>query len=59
MDEKGKKTLASLASGLLFLFADPKFYSHLASGYQHPCCKVFLRLRNGFAENLFMRACFL
>jgi hypothetical protein len=29
--ERGKKTLASLASGFIFLLANPEFYSHLAS----------------------------
>jgi hypothetical protein len=35
VSEKGKK-LARLASGFVFLLANPKFYSHLASGYPHP-----------------------
>jgi hypothetical protein len=33
----GKKTLARLESGFVFLLANPEFYSHLASGYPHPC----------------------
>jgi hypothetical protein len=28
---KGKKTLARLVSGFVFLLANPEFYSHLAS----------------------------
>jgi hypothetical protein len=36
---KGKyegKQVARLANGLVFLLANPEFYSHLASGYLHP-----------------------
>jgi hypothetical protein len=32
---RGKK-LARLASGFVFLLANPEFYSHLASGYPQP-----------------------
>jgi hypothetical protein len=28
-----------LASGFVFLLANPEFYSHLASGYPHPCSR--------------------
>jgi hypothetical protein len=31
-----KKTLAKLASKFKKLLANPKFHSHLASGYSHP-----------------------
>jgi hypothetical protein len=33
---RGEKSLARLASGFVFLLANPEFYSHLASGYPHP-----------------------
>jgi hypothetical protein len=33
---RGKKFLARLASGFVFLLAKSEFYSHLASGYPHP-----------------------
>jgi hypothetical protein len=31
VSERGKKTLTRLASGFVFLLANPEFYSHLAS----------------------------
>jgi uncharacterized ion transporter superfamily protein YfcC len=34
--EEEKKNLARLASGFVFLLANPEFYSQLASGYPHP-----------------------
>jgi hypothetical protein len=38
-----EKTLARLASGFVYLLANPEFHSHLASGYPHPwylCCFI-------------------
>jgi hypothetical protein len=32
-----KKNLARLVCGFTVLLANPEFYSHLASGYSHPC----------------------
>jgi hypothetical protein len=34
---RGEKTIARLTSGFVILLANPEFYSHLASGYPHPC----------------------
>jgi hypothetical protein len=34
-----EKNLARLASGFVFLLANPEFYS-LASGYPHPCIRL-------------------
>jgi hypothetical protein len=38
----GEKSLARLASGFVFLLANPKFYLHVASGYPHPCISAEL-----------------